>query len=120
MHWYQPSWLTLAVDALAAYRLARLVAVDEITSPARAWVYRRKGYATLAGDFDALIDEEMRGDPGAMPRLVFLVRCVSCVVVWTAAVAVAARMLAPTAWDVAGSLLAVAGLATLVHAFDRG
>ena len=51
-----PSWYELLLFALAAYRLWRLLAWDEITEPARLWITRysqgpKKPYRATLGTF---------------------------------------------------------------------
>ena len=74
----------LVVDALAAYRLTRLVTEDRITAPLRDRV--PAGWASE------------------------LVGCSWCVGVWAAAGVVAARRLAPRAWTPVAEVLAVAAV----------
>lgn len=81
--------IPLAVDALAAFRLTRLVTTDRITAGLRD----RVRPDTLAGE---------------------LVRCSWCTGVWVAFGVVAARRLVPKVWAPIGDALAVAAVVGLV------
>jgi hypothetical protein len=79
--------LALVVDALAAYRLTRLVTQDRITQPLR---------------------DRLDGLPGE------LVRCSWCVGIYAAFGVVAARRLVPRGWAPIGDALAVAAVVGLI------
>lgn len=78
--------LGVVVDALATYRLTRLVVEDEIAAPLRDRVWARD-------------------DPG-MARIGYLVTCPWCVSFWVAVAVVAARRAAPGPWGLAARVLA--------------
>lgn len=80
----------LVVDALAAYRLTRLVTRDKITAPLRAPLVDRPG---LAGE---------------------LVSCEWCVGVWASFGVVALRRLVPGAWAPVADALALAAVVGLI------
>lgn len=82
-HWA----LEAATDVLAVHRLTHLVVEDEITSDLRG-----KWYA--------------RHDPGST-KLGYLVSCPWCVGFYVSVAAVAARRLAPGAWEPAARALAL-------------
>jgi hypothetical protein len=129
--------LQLATDALAAYRLTRLITADTITAPLRdRWVeaaYVAQGRAeanrprgpvtitrqgatlTYPGDWAevALADEQP-------PKLAELVVCRWCAGMWVALGVVAARRLAPRAWTPLATALALsAGAALLARLEDE-
>jgi hypothetical protein len=78
----------MAVDALATFRLTRLVTQDWITDPARQQIKAR--YGPAAYDF---------------------VTCPWCVSIWLAAAVLTARRLAPRAWSLAAAGLAASATA---------
>lgn len=83
---------TLLVDALATYRLARLVTTDTLP-PAKAFraaIIRRYGPESAVAE---------------------LVHCPWCVGVWAAAGVVTARRIAPRMWDPVATGLALAAAA---------
>lgn len=83
------------VDALATYRLTRLVTADEITLEPRERLL-------------AFLEDE------GFDRAAELVRCSWCASVWVAAGVLTARAVAPRAWAPVAQLLAVAAVAALV------
>lgn len=88
--------MTLLVDALAAYRLTRLVVEDEITDQFREAIQRR-----LAGrDYD---------------RLIYLLSCYWCSGFWISLAVLWARRATPRRWDPAARALAVSALVGLIH-----
>lgn len=76
--------LDLALCGLAVYRWARLIAVDEITRPARVaverWSTRPPARARRAASARGLAVPDR--DPGWRGRVVYLVGCPYCVGVW--------------------------------------
>ena len=108
--------LVLLVDALACWRLTRLVTADTITAPLRAriyrWAYRRHqlDVSGMEGDLDAMVD----ADGAAAPRLATLVRCQLCASVWIAAGVVFARCATPDVWAPVAAALAVAAVSALL------
>lgn len=84
-------------DALATFRLTRLVVDDEITQPLRDRVFARH-------------------DPDEGSRVGYLISCPFCSAVWLAAGVVAARAVAPRSWRRVSEALALAALAGEVAA----
>lgn len=121
---------TLVVDALAAYRLTRLVTADTLLARPRdavvRWSYGRQDrrHLTLT---TPNTDEPHVGDWAEMaiadeadaPKLANLVTCRWCTGVWVAAGVVAARRLAPRWWGPVADLLAVASGAALVAGLEQ-
>jgi hypothetical protein len=114
---------TLVVDALAAYRLTRLVTADVITKDLRgrliAAVYDRAGASSvlLATAEQYGWDEAVAADDDP-PKLATLVTCRWCTGVYVAAGVVLARQLAPRAWGPVADMLAVAAAAALVAGME--
>lgn len=119
-------------DALAAYRLTRLVTADTILAEPRnaiaRWAYHRAAMAKPAEPLPELAYTELAGpqpwadlamdDPDA-PKLATLVTCRWCAGVWVAFGVVAARRLFPRAWQpVARALALSAGAALLARLED--
>lgn len=112
--------LELVVDAVAAYRLTKLVTDDEITEPLRdavvEWSYRDDvdplpdGYASWS---DLAIT-----DPKS-PKLATLVTCRWCAGVWIGAGVVAARRVAPRAWQPLAEALSFAAAAALIAGLEQ-
>lgn len=113
----------LVVDALAAYRLTRLVTADVLTKDLRGLVIE-EAYARAVlpeGEFAELIDQAARDgwddvvalddDP---PKLATLVTCRWCTGVWIAAGVIAARRVIPRQWAPVADMLAVAAAAALI------
>jgi Protein of unknown function (DUF1360) len=94
-----PVWAWLSVDALATYRLTRLVTTDSITESTRRWI----------GGWD--IPKVRR------PRVYLFITCPWCVSVWLAAAVVALTKYQGAYWVYVALALAfsvVAGLLALV------
>lgn len=87
--------MSLLVDVLACYRLTRLVTTDHLTEPAR----------------DHLI-EAFR--VAGMDRMVYAMRCDWCTGMWVAFGVVAARRVAPRAWDPIARVLAFSAVTGIV------
>jgi hypothetical protein len=123
--------LDLAVDAVAAYRLTRLVTADVLTQELRGRVIAHAygadrvpmppptrtlieglvadGVDELRGDFwDVVVAEDT--DP---PKLATLVTCRWCAGMWVAAGVTVARMVAPRPWRWVARGLTVAAAAAL-------
>lgn len=88
------AFLTHAVDALATYRLTRLIVEDEITSPLRETIWDTY-------------------DPGET-KIGYLITCPWCVSMWVGASVVAARRFAPSAWNAAAETLAFSTIAGIL------
>ena len=78
--------LALAVDALATFRLTRLVIEDEITSPIREAVWKRYDVSDT--------------------KIGYFLTCPWCVSIWVGAGVVAARRIAPSAWEPVAAVFA--------------
>ncbi len=85
--------LRLAVDALAVYRITRLIYQDDITGPLRERVYIKFG------------DESFISE---------LIRCPWCVSVWVAGGVAVADGVLPKAWEKAARPLALAAAAGII------
>jgi hypothetical protein len=113
--------LALAVDALATYRLTRLVTADVISEPFRRSVVGRAlgrrpdDAALLAGTAQEVVDS--LDDP---PKSARLITCRWCAGMWIAGGVVAARRLAPRGWDPVSRALALSGVAVLVSRLEDG
>ncbi|MDE1904824.1 MAG: DUF1360 domain-containing protein [Rhodospirillales bacterium] len=85
--------LWLVIDALAVFRLTRLVTADIITDRPRRWVLEHLG----TGWFD-------------------FVTCAWCVSMWIAGVVVLLTALAPTEWKYVAYVLTLSAVAGLLAA----
>ena len=95
--------LTVITDALAAYRLTRLITEDTITEPLRERVYAAHGDPS---------------DPSNQLTLSYLVSCPHCTGIYAAAFTTAARLLFPRAWTPVATALAIAA-AISIYAENR-
>lgn len=108
-------------DALAAYRLTRLVTADVILDGPRdavvRWAYRHRDHDisdTLPGDWAGFAMD----DPHS-PKLATLLTCRWCAGFYCALFVVAARRYAPRLWDPLAQALAMsAGAALLARLED--
>lgn len=111
--------LTLLVDALATFRLTRLVTTDSLTEPLRrrvvAAAYRRDGRVLARGDS---VREDMAMTEGPIPRLAELVTCAWCASIHTAAIVVALRSRAEGAWHPLSMVLALSATVGLAQWWD--
>lgn len=87
---YGPTYADMALDALAAYRLTRLITEDRITETPRDALRQHGGW------------------------LGELVSCPWCIGVWAAGGVILARRLAPRVWEPAAEVLAVAAVVGLL------
>ena len=117
--------LELLVDAGAAYRLTKLLTDDEITEEPRAALVRRS-FAGCGLEYDADENEvaldvvqRYRVEHGPPPKLATLVTCRWCAGVWIGAGVVAARRLAPRAWQPLAEALSLAAAAALVAGLEQ-
>lgn len=120
--------LELLVDALAAYRLTRLVTEDTITEGLRreivaaAYVYdgeEERGWeGTQQPVSEYVAEHRMDAGPMAVPKLADLVTCRWCAGVWVALGVVAARRVAPRAWAPLARALAFSSAAALVAGLE--
>lgn len=113
----------MLADAIAVYRLTRLVTEDELTKPLRARIieqaYVRCGRrGEVVAEFgpvdhvDAWDDiVKLDDDP---PKIATLVTCRWCAGMWLAAFVVLARRVAPRAWEPLRDTLAFSAAAALL------
>lgn len=82
-------------DALAVYRLTRLVIADEITAGVR--------------------DKIWETHPPETSKIGYLFTCPWCTSIWVGFAVAAARKIAPAAWDLASTALAGSAVAGLIE-----
>lgn len=116
--------LELFVDVLATYRLKRLATADIISEPARRSVVghlleRVDGQPDPSEAPPGQTAEEMVDDCDDPPKLARLITCRWCAGVWIAGGVVAARALAPRAWDHAARGLALSAGAVLLARLEE-
>lgn len=113
---------TIVIDALAAYRLTRLVTADTITEPVRAWLVEDAYHAVARQlpevQHGATVEERVAADDEEPPKLATLLTCRWCAGVWCAALVVTARRLAPRQWGVVADGLAISAAAALVAGLE--
>jgi uncharacterized protein DUF1360 len=102
--------LLWVADALAVYRLVRLVTSDEITARLRAWLGRpfvviRSGVATVSSG---------RKPEGLRYQASILVGCAWCVGFWVAILVVVAQALIPGVWLYGSAVLAFSAAAGIL------
>lgn len=111
----------LLVDAVAAYRLTKLVTDDVITAPIRDRIveaaYERAGVTIERTSGETWSDVAI-GDENA-PKIATLVTCRWCAGVWIGAGVVAARRLAPRAWQPVAEALSLAAAAALIAGLEQ-
>lgn len=112
----------LVVDALATYRLTRLVTKDHLTADARgvlvATAYEATDTPPRGSDRwtpAEWIDHARVGDPNP-PAMARIVTCSWCAGVWVAAGVIAARTVAPRPWGLVARVLAAAAVAGFLAA----
>jgi hypothetical protein len=119
------SALTLAVDAVAAYRLTRLVTADEITEEPREAIVR-SSFRSCGIDVE-FVDEETavdvvaayRNEHGPPPKLATLVTCRWCAGVWIGFGVVVARRIVPRLWSPVADALALSAAAALLAGLEE-
>lgn len=99
--------ILLLLDALACYRLTRLVVADSLTEPARRWLI---GSVPTS---DHMLDGS-RISVAARPRLAEFLSCPWCVSFWTAIGVVLMQSWIPSAWLYVSAVLAFSALAGLL------
>lgn len=92
--------ISIAVDVLATYRLTRLITRDAITEPLRIKVKR----AAMRADVE----------DGVAAKIETLLSCPWCVSWWVGVGVVAARRLAPEAWEPVAEALALSAATGLI------
>lgn len=114
--------MTLVVDALAAFRLTRLVTADKITAPTRDRIIR--GAYARRGDTEARsfmpqfeVDWTARAQDDGLeaPRLAQWISCSWCAGFWCATVVVVARRVVPRVWAPAAEALALSSAVGLLR-----
>src|SRR3954451_17071979 len=105
-HADEQSWMPLAVDVLATYRLTRLVTADVISEPMRLAFLRRVGGQPPDGA-EAPTAQKIVEVIAPPPRLATLITCRWCAGVWIAGGVTVARALAPKPWAVLARGLAL-------------
>lgn len=113
------------IDALACYRLTRLITKDTITAPARGavaeYAYATHPTAPNRPDPDAVRDWSLTtwakyaADDERAPLLAELITCTWCTSIWVGFGVVAARTLAPRAWNKLATAFAMSAVASLVQ-----
>lgn len=88
----------LVVDALAVYRLTRLVTTDEVTAPLRS----------------KALDRWPPHRADGTPRWSYALTCDWCASIYVSAGAVAASKMFPRAWNLAAAVLAASAVTGLV------
>lgn len=109
----------LAVDAVAAYRITRLITEDTITETPR-WAVIEHAYRHDPGDGPTgaeTWDDYARNDPDP-PKLATLVTCRWCMGVWVGAAVVVARRVAPRVWAPVADAAVCAAAAALLARFE--
>lgn len=86
--------LELVVDALATYRLTRLIVEDEIAAPVRNRVWEQ---------FDP-----------ADSKVGYLLTCPWCVSIWVGAAVVAARRVSPATWEPVARMLTTSAVSGMI------
>lgn len=106
----------LLVDALAGYRLTKLVTSDVITADLRdrfiARAYARSGRPEPPVEGETWTDQAMDDDVAPKPATLFT--CRWCAGMWIGFGVVAARRLVPRVWDPVSEALAVSAAAALL------
>lgn len=118
--------LALAIDALATFRLTKLVVDDQLTAELRDAII--EGAYVAAGRREQVLagwDEDPTGTPGAWadeivpndpdpPKLAFLFTCPWCAGMYVAAGVAVARRVAPRSWGALAKVLALSASAGLL------
>lgn len=107
----------MIADALACYRITRLIVEDDLTeAPRRGLVdlaYSVAGRWMTVPNQDATAVEIVASDPHP-PKLAKLVTCPYCASIWVGFGIVAARRWAPKTWAVLAEALALSAAASLL------
>ena len=94
--------LTFAIDALATYRITRLLIEDEILRTPRMAILSR------------LEPDEGFTQPGDESKLAYFLQCPWCMGAWVAVGVVACRAIAPRLWHPLATALALSAAAGLI------
>jgi hypothetical protein len=109
----------LIVDALAAYRITKLLTDDAITEDARRWLVEHVAYDSppeWASDAPTAVD--LVGCDDDPPKLAILLTCRWCMGFWVAVGVVAARRLVPRQWAPVADVAAMSACAALLAGFE--
>lgn len=113
--------MNLLIDAIAGYRLTRLITADVITERPRAavirWAYGNDAPAIEATSPSDSWTDRVNDDP-APPALARLITCPWCTGVWVAAGITAARRLTPRLWAPVAETAVVAAAAGLLASWE--
>lgn len=120
--------IDLAIDALAAYRLTKLVVDDDITAEPRDAVVRSAYESAGRADQHRQRHPEVDSYPGAWadsvandpdpPKIATLVTCPWCSGMWVALGVVIARRIVPRAWSGLAKVLAFSAITGLLTIAD--
>jgi hypothetical protein len=81
-------WFTFILYALAAYRAARLIVIDDIMAPMREW-FRTRGFVTQKR-MNGMVEETRLQVVNRVWAFLFrLTNCMWCATIWTGAIIVA-------------------------------
>ena len=97
----------LTLDALAVFRLTRLIIADRITAPVRDRLAGSRVGTTRAMGGDRVL-------VAARPRLAQFLACPWCVSPYVAAAVTACQALAPSVWIYPAAILAFSAVAGLI------
>jgi hypothetical protein len=109
------SALDFGIDALAAYRLTRLVTADIVSEPFRrsivGWLLGWSEEQMASASPTAVEAVDAEAEP---PKVARLITCRWCAGVWVAFGVAGARVAAPRAWDPAAKALALSAASALI------
>lgn len=118
--------IDLLFDALAAYRLTRLVTADTITRPLRARWIRAAYVSAYEPDSDWALSERTEAewdriprDDDDAPKLAEFVTCPYCVGIWISGLVVLFRRYAHGAWSPLAKVLALSAIAALMRGLEQ-
>lgn len=118
--------IDLATDALATFRITRLISRDAITAPLRdsliRHLYAERGDSAalrLAPAADVDWTERAKEDGELAPFLARLVTCGWCSGMYVAFGVMAARLIAPKVWQPISTALACASAAGLLSTAEQ-
>lgn len=124
MHRRSVTIADLAVDAVAAYRLTRLVTADEVSAGIRDFVieqayhlHGKAGSISEAMPYSTWTERAL-DDPSA-PKLARLVVCRWCAGWWVAVAIVAMRRRHPRLWEPIADVAACSAAAALLAGLEK-